>query len=187
MKTNPWLILIILLIQTNLNAQPETVADIEGNIYSALRIGNQIWMAENLKTTKFNDGTLIPFVSSNLEWNKLSQPAYCWYNNDELNNRKLYGALYNWFAVETGKLCPLGWHVPTDKEWFAEAYLPAGYRDENGVYWLLKNTCFFWTSTECSITEAYQTSIIFDYSEVKRDYTFKKFGLSVRCVKNSNH
>jgi uncharacterized protein (TIGR02145 family) len=73
-------------------------------------------MVENLKTTKYNDNTNITLVSDNANWAALSTPAYCWYNN-EPTNKKDYGALYNWHAVNTGKLCPTGWHVPTDAEW----------------------------------------------------------------------
>ncbi len=92
-----------------------TVTDIDGNIYNTVIIGTQIWMVENLKTTKYNDGTDIPLVTEGVEWNNLNSPAYCWYNNSS-GNKYLYGALYNWFAVGTGKLCPIGWHVPCDSE-----------------------------------------------------------------------
>jgi uncharacterized protein (TIGR02145 family) len=91
--------------------------DIDGNTYKAIKIGSQVWMAENLKTTKFNDGTEIPLVTNNTEWSNLTTPAYCWYNNDETTNKNLYGALYDRQAVSTGKLCPAGWHVPSDAEW----------------------------------------------------------------------
>jgi len=85
--------------------------------YKTVRIGSQVWMAENLKSTKFNDGTFIPIVIDDSIWSHLSSPAYCWYNNDEVNYKSTYGAMYNWYAVKTGKLCPLGWHVPSDEEW----------------------------------------------------------------------
>jgi uncharacterized protein (TIGR02145 family) len=91
--------------------------DIDGNHYNAIKIGNQIWMAENLKTTKFNDGNPIPLVTDNAEWASLSSPAYCWYENDQATYGQTYGALYNWYAVNTGKLCPTGWHVSTDADW----------------------------------------------------------------------
>jgi uncharacterized protein (TIGR02145 family) len=73
-------------------------------------------MAENLKTTKYNDGTAIPNVTDGSEWAVLTTPAYCWYNNN-IVNKDIYGALYNWYVVKTGSLCPSGWHVPTDAEW----------------------------------------------------------------------
>ncbi len=93
------------------------VTDIEGNTYEIVEIGSQTWMAENLKTTKYNDGTDIPNVTDNTEWRNLTSPAYSWYNNDEATYAETYGALYNWHAVETSKLCPAGWHVPTRGEW----------------------------------------------------------------------
>lgn len=91
------------------------VSDIEGNLYNVIIIGSQTWMAENLKTTKLNDNTSIPNVESDAEWIALSTPAFCWLRN-EVQYKDVYGALYNWYTVSTGKLCPEGWHVPTDDE-----------------------------------------------------------------------
>jgi uncharacterized protein (TIGR02145 family) len=93
-----------------------TVTDIDGNVYHTVKIGAQTWMVENLKTTHYNDGTAIPLVTGNTAWGSLTTPGYCWYNND-IANKTPYGALYNWYAVNTGKLCPTGWHVATDAEW----------------------------------------------------------------------
>jgi uncharacterized protein (TIGR02145 family) len=73
-------------------------------------------MAENLKTTKLNDNTQLLITTSNSQWGSTTIPAYCWYNDDETYKAN-YGALYNWYAVNTGRLCPAGWHVPTDVEW----------------------------------------------------------------------
>jgi uncharacterized protein (TIGR02145 family) len=92
------------------------VYDMDGNIYNMVTIGSQTWIAENLKTTRLNDGTLIPLTQSESEWSTLASSGYCWYNND-ITNKTVYGALYNWYTVNTGKLCPSGWHVPTDSEW----------------------------------------------------------------------
>ncbi|MDX9847122.1 MAG: FISUMP domain-containing protein [Tenuifilaceae bacterium] len=94
-----------------------SVTDIEGNVYRTTIIGNQEWMAENLRTTKYNNSSSIPNVTGNSEWQILSTPAYCWYNNDQSTYGNLYGALYNWYAVNTGNLCPSGWRIPTDYEW----------------------------------------------------------------------
>ena len=93
-----------------------TIADIEGNTYHTITIGTQIWMVENLKTTRYNDGSPISNVTDNTAWAALSTGAYCWYNND-ITNKTAYGALYNWYAVNTAQLAPAGWHVPTDAEW----------------------------------------------------------------------
>ena len=88
-----------------------TLTDIDGNIYKTVKIGDQVWMAENLKTSRCNDGEVIPAVDSDLEWWSLITPGYSWFN------KEIYGGLYNWYAVSTNKLCPTGWHVPNDAEW----------------------------------------------------------------------
>ena len=98
------------------------LADIDSNQYNVVKIGTQVWMKENLKTTKYNDGTVIPNVTDGSAWEALSTPGYCWYLNDAANNKATFGALYNWYAADVhrtgGKnICPTGWHVPTDAEW----------------------------------------------------------------------
>jgi uncharacterized protein (TIGR02145 family) len=100
------------------------VKDIDNNRYDIVTIGTQTWMAENLKTTRYNDGTVIPLITADGPWNTASNnkdDAYCWYDNDA-SNLITYGALYNWYAVDTlsngnKNVCPAGWHVPTDGEW----------------------------------------------------------------------
>lgn len=91
------------------------VTDADGNIYNTVTIGTQTWMVENLKTTKYNDGTSIPMITNFTSWSTLTTPAYCWYANDASN--KKYGALYNGYVISTGKLAPEGWHIATDAEW----------------------------------------------------------------------
>ena len=76
-----------------------------------------MWMTSNLKVTRYNDNTSIPLVTDKTDWDNLVTPGYCWYNNDAAANKSTYGALYNWYTVNTGKLCPTGWHVPSDPEW----------------------------------------------------------------------
>jgi uncharacterized protein (TIGR02145 family) len=93
----------------------KTATDIDGNVYNLVTIGTQVWMAENLKTTRYNDGTPITNVTD-YTWGNLQTDAYCWYNND-ITNKTPYGALYNWFAAKSGKLCPTGWHVATLSDW----------------------------------------------------------------------
>ncbi len=90
--------------------------DGDGNNYPVVYINDQIWMAENLKTTKYNDETDIPMVSDNTAWSNLVTPGYAWYNN-EPSYKDTYGAMYNWYTVNTGKLCPEGWIHPTDDDW----------------------------------------------------------------------
>jgi uncharacterized protein (TIGR02145 family) len=93
------------------------IADIEGNTYNTVTIGTQVWMAENLKTTHFKDNTPIPLITGNTAWSAATTPAYCWYANDGSTNKPIYGAIYNFYSVQTGALCPLGWHVPSDADY----------------------------------------------------------------------
>lgn len=103
----------------------EIMKDADGNIYKTVKIGSQVWMAVNLKTTKYNDGSPIPNVTDNDTWTNLKTGAYCNYDNLE-SNVTTYGRLYNWYTVNTGKLAPTGWHVATDDEWTTlENYLSA--------------------------------------------------------------
>lgn len=98
------------------------VTDIDGNVYRTVKIGNQIWMAESLRTTRFNDGQPIPNVIATSvgvidpAWGNIKTAAYC-FGNNKISLRPIYGAWYNWYAVNTGKLTPKGWHVPTVAEW----------------------------------------------------------------------
>lgn len=95
----------------------ETVTDIDGNVYKTVKIGTQIWMNEDLKVTKYNNGYPIQHITDAKTWKtNYIGGSYCWYNNDEIY--KTYnGALYSWRVIETGNLAPKGWHVPTVEEW----------------------------------------------------------------------
>lgn len=93
----------------------KTVTDIDGNVYNTVTIGTQVWMVENLKTTRYNDGAAIPNVTE-YTWGNLLTDAYCWYNND-VANKTPFGAIYNWFAAKSSKLCPTDWHVATHEDW----------------------------------------------------------------------
>ena len=129
------------MLQTEISKLQNTIVaggfitDVEGNRYNIVIIGPETWMAENLRTTKFNDGTDIPNVTDNSVWEALTTGAYCWYNNDAAANKNKHGALYNWYAVNTGKLCPEGWHVSKDVERAGlENYLIAnGFKDRKSV------------------------------------------------------
>ena len=95
--------------------------DIDNNTYKTVPIGTQQWMAENLKVTKYNDGTEIPNITDDTQWSNLRSGAWAYYKNDAANNAK-YGKLYNWYAVSKSSngnrnVCPTGWYVPTDAEW----------------------------------------------------------------------
>ena len=108
-----------------------TIIDYDGNSYSTIHLGNQQWMVKNLKTTHYADGTEIPLVENVSEWEDLGydEKAYCYYNNSEKNEARVYGALYTWAAAMNGAIssdmnpseiqgvCPDGWHLPSDDEW----------------------------------------------------------------------
>jgi len=94
------------------------VRDIDGNIYGTVKIGKQIWMADNLKVTRYKDGSMIPSVWDSQSWSTLNTGALCWQNNDPKTGKELYGALYNFFAVADPRgLAPEGWHIPSIEEW----------------------------------------------------------------------
>ncbi len=121
-------VLFLALVMVSTNAQ--TVRDIDGNVYSTVTIGRQVWMKKNLKTTRYADGTPIALVSSVAAWDVLNETseAYCWLG-DDIRNKDIYGALYTWAAAMKGAasseanpsgvqgVCPTGWHLPSDAEW----------------------------------------------------------------------
>lgn len=128
-----------------------TVTDVDGNIYNTITIGTQIWMVENLQTTRFRDGSAMDNVTNNSAWaaryyGNGNPGAYCWYNN-YISNKTTYGALYNEFAIENSCLAPYGWHVPTTYEWETlTTYLGGIYNVAGGkmksigtTYWFSPN------------------------------------------------
>ena len=128
-----------------------TVTDIDGNVYKTVTIGTQVWMKENLKTTKYNDGSLIPLVTDNSEWIKLyletDEDGFCWYDNDRSTYGDTYGAFYNWYAVEPDHICPAGWHLPSYDEWSTLIDFLGGSDEAGGemketgtTYWMTPNT-----------------------------------------------
>jgi uncharacterized protein (TIGR02145 family) len=127
-----------------------SLKDFEGNEYKTVTLGTQEWMAENLKTTKYNDGTPIQMVTDNEAWVKLTTPAFSWYNNDSTENKNTYGALYNWYTVNTNKLCPAGWHVPADGEWMTLTTFLEGFRIAGGK--LKEKGTGHWKSPNTSAT-----------------------------------
>jgi uncharacterized protein (TIGR02145 family) len=124
------LILLITDCKKDESTPEDTIQDIDGNVYHIVSIGTQTWMTENLRTSRYADGTSIPFVNSRYSWGVLSvtSKAYCYYG-DDVNNAKPYGALYTWAAAMKGVassvsnpsrvqgVCPAGWHLPSDDEW----------------------------------------------------------------------
>lgn len=169
-------------------------------VHNTAIIGNQIWMMENLKVTRYNDGSVIPMVTEGTAWSNLTTPAYCWFDNDGITFKDNYGALYNWYAVNTGKLCPAGWHVPTDAEWTALTdylggnnnkngfkALPVGGRYGKGYFYGIGRYGTWWSSTEHSAPIAWGRNVHCRYGDcgtVMRDNHSKRIGFSTRCVKN---
>jgi uncharacterized protein (TIGR02145 family) len=99
------------------DGDPDTVTDIDGNVYHTITIGTRVWFKDNLKTTKFKDGSQIPLVTEQAAWTTLTNPGYCWFDNNT-SNKTTYGGLYNGYAVKDARgLCPTGWHVATDADW----------------------------------------------------------------------
>jgi len=126
----------------NPNLTYGTVTDIDGNEYATIKIGNQTWMAENLKVTRYNDGEEIPHLREQ-DWFNISTGARSFYGLNIANN-EIYGTLYNGNAVLTGKICPKGWHVPTDDEWwtltdYLGGYLVAGGKMKSVSLWETPN------------------------------------------------
>jgi uncharacterized protein (TIGR02145 family) len=114
---------------------PGTVTDIDGNVYHTIVIGNQEWTMQNIRTTHYNDGTAIPNVTDNAAWSGLTTGAFCYYNNTtDAEAQQKYGALYNWYAVNTGNLAPSGWRVPDTTDWNnLENYLIANGYNYDGT------------------------------------------------------
>lgn len=138
-----------------------SVTDIDGNKYNVIQIGNQCWMVENLKTTRYNDGVAIPNVSDDKQWYEYGtgtvdgypaseKAAWCYYDNDVANNN-IYGKLYNWHAVGTGKLAPKGWHVPTKAEWETLIAFLGGNNIAGGK---MKSTSSLWNSPNTGATNS---------------------------------
>ncbi len=181
-----------------------TVTDIDGNVYKTVKIGNQWWMAENLKVTKYRNGEAIPHVTDNSSWTNLSTGAYCAYNNDETNT-STYGRLYNWHSVNDSRnIAPEGWHVPTDEEWqqlvdylggnsvaggklkeSGFSGLLGGYLNSgNGDYYDVGYIAMFWSSSEQNSYYALNRYLHFSQSDVYPYFRVKEDGCSVRCVRD---
>jgi uncharacterized protein (TIGR02145 family) len=201
---------------------PEPVRDIDGNIYKTVRIGTQVWMAENLKTTRFNDGTEIKEVVSKESWANLSAEGYCWYDNDAETYKDTYGALYSGYTVGAGELCPAGWHIPLREDWqklieflsdtitggnslkikgsqhwpssdisadnsTGFSALPSGIRYFEGTFSSINTFTSFWSGTEPGKNDLWYISLYSGSSVVSMRHISKKYGFSVRCVKEQDN
>jgi uncharacterized protein (TIGR02145 family) len=125
----------------------QIVKDQDGHVYHAVTIGKQVWLAENLRSSHFRNGDVIPDVTSDRDWRRRTGPAMCNYDNNAAN-ASVYGSLYNWYAVNDRRnICPEGWHVPSDEEWFQLINYLGGERVAGGKlkesasgHWLIPNT-----------------------------------------------
>ncbi len=136
---------------------PSTITDGSGNIYEVVQIDQQCWMTSNLKTTKYNNGNDIPNLTDNAQWSSTTNGAYCNYENNTAN-AEVYGKLYNWYAVETGNLCPQGWHVATDSNWILLAEYLGGNNMAGGK--LKEIGTSHWMSPNSSATDEYGFSAL---------------------------
>lgn len=198
----------------NPNLTYGSVTDIDRNVYKTIQIGTQIWMAENLKTTKYNDGLYIPLETNNTSWSNLTTPGYCWYGNDT-SNKATYGALYNWYTVNTGKLCPTGWHAPTKDDWNTlltyvndnggklketgtthwdspnggatnESGFTAlpGGFRYSGIYYNIRAVGSWWSATDFSFNAAGTIYLGAQSFGYGNQNDSKNFGHSIRCIKD---
>lgn len=131
-----------------ISSNPTSVTDIDGNVYGVIKVGSQFWMSENLRTTKYNDGTLISTGLNNTDWAATTGGAYAIYD-DNVTNNAIYGKLYNWHAVNTGKLAPAGWHVATTNDWDNLIGAFGGFNIAGGS---LKSTSTLWNSPNTDAT-----------------------------------
>jgi uncharacterized protein (TIGR02145 family) len=170
----------------------ETVADIEGNQYLTVTIGTQTWMASNLRTTTYNDGTPIEYPGADdTEWSNNTTGAYAWMNHDESAYSQPHGAIYNWHAVNNpAGLCPTGWHVPTHAEWTTfELYLIAnGYNYDGSSYSLGDRTLYNYVGKSVADTSTWNYSAgtgnigNTDYPEYRNKSGFSATGAGIRLA-----
>jgi uncharacterized protein (TIGR02145 family) len=209
--------------------ETSTVTDVDGNVYKTVKIGNQWWMAENLRVTRFVNGEGLQLIDENVldtVWAGLSEPAFTSINGAE------YGLLYNYAVVESlNSIAPVGWHVPTDEEWktlekevgmssdetlslgwrgsieaakltslysagwpegaalfgtdeFGFNAKPGGCKVFNGQTNLEGSMSFWWTAS-ASGNEAWYRYIDASQTRIFRQHTYKGYGMSIRCIKNS--
>ena len=178
--------------------------DIDGNSYAVIKIGNQLWTVDNLKTTRYNNGDSIINVTDNENWNVINSGAYRNYFDNKKFVKK-YGRLYNWFAVTDKRgLAPEGWRIPNKDDWNfmqnikmpddnnlsigsklkEKAFVPAGYCDVKGGFANIFNTGYWWLSTSNDEKTAWYTYLFYYKSSVNLTTCDKHHGFSVRCVKD---
>jgi uncharacterized protein (TIGR02145 family) len=190
------------------------MTDIDGNVYKTIQIGKQIWMAENLRVTKYRNGNSINNYTSDVDWSNSTSGCWCYYNNDNTLNTT-YGKIYNWYAITDSRgLAPKGWHIPNDSEWTAlNDYLGTdagtklksistwsfsgngtnssgfngvanGDRSNTGVFTNLGISGSMWTNTETSLDSAWVRYLYFGFNTLTAAPQLKKWGMAVRCIKD---
>jgi uncharacterized protein (TIGR02145 family) len=187
----------------------------DGHEYPTVAIGCQCWFAENLRSANYNTGDLIPSGLDNTTWSSTTDGAVTVYDEDAASNLADYGRLYNWHAVNTGNLCPSGWHVPTDTEWTTLtaglgggagaalksavsdtpewdgtnssgfSALAGGTRNLNGYFGNEGNFGYFWSSSPEG-TKAWYRELGSGNAGVYRDTDTPRRGFSVRCVRDAS-
>ena len=187
--------------------------DIDGNLYTTIKIGKQIWMANNLNVEHFRNGDKIPEIKSKTEWVRTKKPAFCYYNNNHLYG-KSYGKLYNWYAVNDPRgLAPEGWHIPSKHEWqilqahvadntkkLFDSFLTletgffahtsgirySGDTGRPGEFWYLDQTLEFWSTTFLDKNLPHSIELV--RSRYHNDFNFStsyvSTGHSIRCLKD---
>jgi uncharacterized protein (TIGR02145 family) len=213
---------LILFVIGLMKVQAQTVKDIDGNVYKTITIGTQVWMAQNLKTTKYSNGDLIGTTTpDSLDISMEFEPKYQWAYEGNKPNVAIYGRLYTWYVVnDNRKLCPTGWHVPSDEEWGTLVMylggpsiaggklkekgtihwkspnngatnesgftaLPGGYRGAGGTFANIGGGGAWWTSTECSSSNAINMLMNNKGNSVSGMKIFPKItAYSVRCLRD---
>ena len=214
MKNVFLVIMVVLIVGCSKDSAeaPSTITDIDGNVYETVVIGNQTWMKSNLNVSKYKDGTPIPEVTDPVEWAKLTTGAWCYYDYDS-SNGKVYGKLYNWYAVNDKRgLAPTGFSIPTDVEWTtltsfigSEAgdkmkqvdwssdlkvanssgftALPGGICISNGDFYFIGEYGYWWSASIVDAATAWNRSLGYNSSIACRSYDDKNYGFAVRCIK----
>jgi uncharacterized protein (TIGR02145 family) len=194
--------------QTDDPIPSQPVVDIDGNTYPTVRIGDQTWMASNLKTTRYRDGGSVPVAADNASWSALTTGARTTHPGSN-------GPLYNWHAVNDGRgLCPTGWRVPSTSDWNAlvsavgsdagfklkgrsgwtddgngsDAFgyngLPGGFRSNGGAFEGAGLVAYWWSSSSFDANNAYGRGLFGNRRDMPANYGNMRFGYSVRCVKD---
>jgi uncharacterized protein (TIGR02145 family) len=157
----------------------DCIKDIDGNTYKTVTIGSQTWMAENLKTSKYNDGTTIPNIIDNTKWLKDTSGAWCYYKNDTSYNSK-YGKLYNGYVIINMKnknVCPTGWHIPSYSEWTILTDYLGGEKIAGGKMKEIGTSN--WNSPNTSATNVSLFSALPISSRLSEGFDNNKFGTGV--------